>query len=156
MRCSTVLTGYSDFPHVQQVVRVERTTWKSASSATDKPWGHEVSFYLSDLTPAAAAARLARLAPEGSLPPKSVTQASNEYLGALIRGHWGIESLHWVRDRTFREDESQAHCGAGPQVMAAFRNCAIGLLHRLHITTIAAACRHLGRHSHTVATILGL
>jgi hypothetical protein len=25
--------------------------------------------------------------------------------------------------------------------MAALRNCAIGLLHRLHITTIAALCR---------------
>jgi hypothetical protein len=116
----------------------------------------EVSHYLSDLTPEAAAARLARLAPAGSPPPTSITQASNAYLGGLIRGHWGIESLHWVRDRTFREDESQAHRGAGPQAMAALRNCAIGLLRRLHIPNIAAALRHLHRHPAAVAMVLGL
>ena len=154
MRCSTVLTGYSTFPHVQQVVRVERTTWKASNS--NEPASREVSFYLSDLTPDAAAARLARLAPAGSPPPTSITHASNEYLGALIRGHWGIESLHWVRDRAFREDESQAHSGAGPQAMAALRNCAIGLLHRLHVPNIAAALRHLHRHPDAVATLLGL
>ena len=156
MRCSTVLTGYSTFPHVQQIVRVERTTWKPSSSSSDEPVSREVSFYLSDLTPEAAAARLARLAPAGSPPPMSITQASNAYLGGLIRGHWGIESLHWVRDRAFREDESQAHCGAGPQAMAALRNCAIGLLHRLRIPNIAAALRHLHRHPEAVATVLGL
>ena len=156
MRCSTVLTGYCNFPHVQQVVRIERTTWKSSPSNSDEPVSREISFYLSSLTPEAAAARLARLAPAGSPPPRSTTHASNAYLGGLIRGHWGIESLHWVRDRAFREDESQAHCGAGPQAMAALRNCAIGLLRRLHIPNIAAALRHLERHPEAVATVLGL
>ena len=156
MRCSTVLTGYSSFPHVQQVIRVERTTWKSNSSDSDEPLSREVSFYLSSLTPEAAATRLARLAPAGSPPPTSITHASNEYLGRLIRAHWGIESLHWVRDRAFREDESQAHRGAGPQAMAALRNCAIGLLRRLHIPNIAAALRHLERHPAAVAMVLGL
>lgn len=151
-----VLTGYSDFPHVQQVVRVERTTWKSTASATDQPLFREVSFYLSDLTPETAAARLPRIAPAGSPPPKSITDASNEYLGSLIRGHWEIESLHWLRDRDFREDESQAHRGAGPQAMASLHNCAIGLLHRLHVPNIAAALRHLQRHPEAVARVLGL
>ena len=155
MRCSTVLTGYSDFPHVQQVVRVERTTWQSTASATDQPLFREVSFYLSDLKPETAAARLARSAPAASLPPKSITAASNEYLGRLIRGHWGIERLHWLRDRDSREDESQAHRGAGPQAMASLRNCAIGLLHRRHVPNVAAALRHPQRHPEAVALVLG-
>jgi predicted transposase YbfD/YdcC len=47
----------------------------------------------------------------------------------LVRGHWHIENKsHWVRDVTFDEDRSQVRCGSIPQVMAALRNAAIGLL----------------------------
>ena len=140
---------------MQQVVRAERTTWKSTSSAADPPLFREVSFYARDLTPQAAAARLDRIAPAGSPPPRSLTDASNQYTGGLLRGHWKIESLHWLRDRDYREDESQAHRGAGPQAMASIRNCAIGLLHRLHVPNITAALRHLHRHPEAAASVLG-
>ena len=61
---------------------------------------------------------------------------------ALCRGHWSIENRsHWVRDVTFDEDRSSVRVGSVPQVMAALRNTAIGLL-RLHgHSNIAAACR---------------
>ena len=74
-----------------------------------------------DLTPETAATRLARITPAGSPPPTSVTAASNEYLGRHIRGHREIESLLWLRDRNFREDESQAHRAGrlGPRPLTA-------------------------------------
>jgi predicted transposase YbfD/YdcC len=42
-------------------------------------------------------------------------------LATLIRQHWGIESLHWLRDTLYREDNSTVHTRSGPRVMAALR-----------------------------------
>jgi hypothetical protein len=43
------------------------------------------------------------------------------------RGHWGIESVHYVRDVTLGEDASTVRTGHGPQNLAALRNVVIGL-----------------------------
>jgi hypothetical protein len=48
-------------------------------------------------------------------------------LQTLRRGHWGIESVHYVRDVTFGEDASTVHTGHAPQNLAALRNLVIGL-----------------------------
>jgi hypothetical protein len=49
-------------------------------------------------------------------------------LADLLRGHWGIEALHHLRDVTFAEDASQVRTGAGPSIMAYLRNLVIGVL----------------------------
>lgn len=48
-------------------------------------------------------------------------------LQAFRRGHWGIESIHYVRDVTFGEDRSTVRTGHAPQNLAALRNLVIGL-----------------------------
>jgi len=46
-----------------------------------------------------------------------------------VRGHWGIEnSLHWVMDVTFREDESRIHKDHGGENVSRLRRLAITLL----------------------------
>ncbi|QDU90493.1 Transposase DDE domain protein [Pirellulimonas nuda] len=46
-----------------------------------------------------------------------------------VRGHWAIEnSLHWVLDVTFREDESRSRDRRLAENLAALRRLAIGLL----------------------------
>lgn len=48
---------------------------------------------------------------------------------AAVRGHWGIEnSLHWVLDIAFREDESRLRKDNGAENMAILRHLALNLI----------------------------
>ena len=45
-----------------------------------------------------------------------------------IRCHWGIESMHWVLDLIFKEDQSRLRRGHGAQNMALVRRLAFNLV----------------------------
>jgi hypothetical protein len=74
----------------------------------------------------------------------------------LSRQYWGIENrLHWVRDVTLGEDDSQVRTEAAPQVCAGLRNLVITLLRRSGATNIAAALRTFsGRPRQALALLL--
>jgi predicted transposase YbfD/YdcC len=49
--------------------------------------------------------------------------------GQAVRAHWGIEnSVHWVLDIAFREDESRVRKGNAAQNLAILRHIALNLL----------------------------
>jgi predicted transposase YbfD/YdcC len=49
--------------------------------------------------------------------------------GQAVRAHWGIEnSVHWVLDIAFREDESRVRKGNSAQNLAILRHIALNLL----------------------------
>jgi predicted transposase YbfD/YdcC len=55
--------------------------------------------------------------------------ADAKQLNRVIRGHWSIEnSLHWVLDIAFREDDSRIRKDHGPENMATLRHIALNLL----------------------------
>lgn len=58
----------------------------------------------------------------------SLAAAANP-LGKAIREHWSVEnSLHWVLDVGFREDESRIRKDHGPENVATLRHIALNLL----------------------------
>jgi predicted transposase YbfD/YdcC len=58
-------------------------------------------------------------------------------LAEAIRGHWGIEnSLHWILDIVFREDESRIRAGSAAENMAVLRHIALNLLKREKTATV--------------------
>jgi predicted transposase YbfD/YdcC len=101
--CSTALNGYLDFPHVGQVYMIER---KSIDKKTGKP-SRELALGITSRTPQEA-------------PPKRVL--------AVVRGHWGIESVHYIIDWNYDEDRSQIRTGYGPENMTRLRRFAVGIL----------------------------
>ncbi|MDO8671650.1 MAG: ISAs1 family transposase [Dehalococcoidia bacterium] len=128
---STDLVGYSDWPALTQVFRLERS-WQQRGEIKQ-----EVQYGITSLPPAVAdAARLL----------------------ALKRGHWQIEnSLHYVKDVTLGEDRSLIHVGNGPSVMAMLRDLILSLLHQNGCQKIAQRLRFNSCHPEcSVALVAGI
>ena len=59
----------------------------------------------------------------------SSARLTPERLAEAVRGHWAIEnSLHWVLDVVFHEDQSRLRKGHGAHNMAIVRRFALGLV----------------------------
>lgn len=129
---SEALVGYSDWPGMAQVFEVGRHVIikKTGQERVEMVYG------VTSLSPA---------------------QADPGRLLELVRGHWCIENTsHWVRDVTCDEDRSQVRKGHIPQLMAALRNTAIGLLRGAGYTNIAKACRHMAAQPAKALALVGI
>jgi predicted transposase YbfD/YdcC len=51
-----------------------------------------------------------------------------ERISKAIRGHWGVESMHWLLDVEFKDDLSRYRAGHGAKNMAVVRRFALGLV----------------------------
>jgi predicted transposase YbfD/YdcC len=59
----------------------------------------------------------------------SSLESDAKRIGQATREHWGVEnSLHWVLDVTFREDQSRIRKDNAPENMAILRHMALSLL----------------------------
>ncbi|MFA0523260.1 ISAs1 family transposase, partial [Vibrio sp. 10N.222.52.C3] len=56
----------------------------------------------------------------------SLTLNAQQALDA-IRNHWQVESMHWMLDVTFREDESRIRRGTGALAFNVLRKIALSL-----------------------------
>lgn len=114
---SSMLKGYLDWPHAEQVFRVERRFVRIADGRVEE----ETTYGVTSLTH---------------------TKADAQRLLGLVRGHWGIENrLHYRRDETLREDRCRI-TGQGAHVMAIINNLVLGLLLRQGVTNVPDARRY--------------
>lgn len=57
-----------------------------------------------------------------------------ERIAKGIRGHWGVESMHWLLDVEFKDDLSRYRTGHGAKNMAAVRRFALDLVRNAKTT----------------------
>lgn len=101
--CSTALNAYIDFPHVGQVFLIERESIKKKTGEQTR----EIALGLTSRTP---------------------QQASPQRVLAVNRGHWAIESVHYIIDWNYDEDRSRIRTGFGPENITRLRRFAVGIL----------------------------
>jgi len=114
---SRELKGYTKWPGLEQVFRVERwrTEVKTGKSETAVVYG------VTSLT-------------------RKESPAKN--LAGHVRAYWGVENgLHGRRDVTFNEDRTRQTLGRAGHVMASLNNLVIGLLRHAGFANIASARR---------------
>lgn len=83
--------------------------------------------------------------------------ANAKHLLATVRTHWQVEnSLHWVLDMAFREDESRVRKDHAPENFAVIRQFALNLLKREKMLTvgISAKRKRAGWDETYLATVL--
>ena len=119
--CSTALNAYLDFPHVGQVFLIERETVEKKTGTCSR----EIALGITSRTR---------------------EQASPQRVLAVNRGHWSIESVHYISgwptgwpraraiDWNFDEDRSRMalgqplRTGFGPENITRLRRFAVGIL----------------------------
>lgn len=101
--CSTAINAYIDFPHVGQVFLIER---ESIQKKTGE-YSSEIALGLTSRTP---------------------QEASPQRVLAVNRGHWSIESVHYIIDWNYDEDRSRIRTGFGPENVSRLRRFAVGIL----------------------------
>ena len=101
--CSTALNGYLDFPHVGQVFLIER-------ESVNKKTGEQTDETVLGIT------------------SRTPQDASPERILAVNRGHWSIESVHYIIDWNYDEDRSRIRTGFGPENITRLRRFAVGIL----------------------------
>ena len=117
MLTSFRIAGEIEFPHLQQVFRIKKTSVEIKTGKQSEQTIYGIT----------------------SLP---VEEFGAKELLELTRKHWRIENgLHYRRDVTFKEDAVRKKSLNGGQIMAALNNLAIGILRKTGWENIAQARR---------------
>jgi predicted transposase YbfD/YdcC len=118
---TTELNGYLDFPHVGQAFVIERHSTKKKSGERSV----QVCYGLTDR-------------PTEQADPQRVLQVN--------RGHWVIESFHYMIDWNYDEDRSRIRTGHGPENITRLRRFAVGVLKSKGPGNVAEKMRRLTRN----------
>ena len=122
---TTALNNFVDFPHLAQAYLIER-------KCVNKKTGEQTRELAYGITSRPAA------------------QANAQRLLHINRGHWSIESCHWIIDWNYDEDRSRIRSGHGPENMTRLRRFAITLIKAKPVKSVAQKMRQLNRNMRLV------
>ncbi len=109
----------SNWTKLKSIIRARRTT-KFTRGRNKGDVRKETAYYIS------------------SLPPSTKARIFNQ--GA--RSHWSVEnSLHYVKDETFKEDSSRVRTKNAPANLSLIRNIAVNIFRENNYQNIAQAIR---------------
>lgn len=115
---TTELNGYLNFPHIGQAFMIERqTTNKKSGKATG-----ETAYGITSRKP---------------------DETGPERLLMINRGHWAIESCHYMLDWNYDEDRGRIRTGYGPENITRLRRFAIGVIKSKGARSVAQKMREL-------------
>jgi len=127
---TTELNKYLLFPHIGQAFMVERTTIKKKTGKQSKDVAYGIT-------------------------SKNQKEASPEQVLKDNRGHWSIESHHYIIDWNFQEDLSRIRTGYGPENITRLRRFAISIIKsKKKKISIASTMRTLSFNIRTVLDYL--
>ena len=118
---STVLNDYLEFPFVGQIFTIQRHT-------IDKKSGEETREMAYGLT------------------SHSPLSANAEQVLKFNRGHWGVESHHYILDWNWNEDRCTIRKGHGPENITCLRRFATGLIKSISKDSVASTIEKLARN----------
>lgn len=125
LQTSQMLNGYSDWPGLAQVYRLERKFFWLRQDQVYKTTC-QVEFGITSL---------------------SRQQASPAKVLQLRRQHWLIETgLHYRRDVTFHEDATRMTLGHAAHILAIVHNLVLGLIKKAGFSNAAKARRYYEGH----------
>jgi predicted transposase YbfD/YdcC len=118
---STELNNYLEFPFVGQIFAIQRHT-------IDKKSGKETNDIAYGLT------------------SHSPMSANAEQVLKFNRGHWGVESHHYLLDWNWNEDRCTIRKGHGPENINCLRRFAAGLIKSISKDSVSATIEKLARN----------
>ncbi len=127
---SSQLNDFLDWPFLQQVFKLERTSTICKTGKTR----HEIVYGVT------------------SLPAE---EASPKQLLDMLRSYWGIESgLHYRRDVSLHEDRTRFKSHSAAQAMAIINNLILGLLAESDFLFVPSARRYYAAHPNEALDLL--
>lgn len=115
---TTELNDCLDFPHVGQTFVIERQAMEKKSGRDSR----EIAYGITSRKP---------------------EEADAERLLMINRGHWAIESCHYMLDWNYDEDRSRIRTGYGPENITRLRRFAIGVIKSKGTRSVAQKMREL-------------
>ncbi len=127
---SSQLNDFLEWPFLQQVFKLERTTTICRTGKSS----HEIVYGVTSL---------------------SVEEASPQQLLSLLRSYWGIEcGLHYRQDVSLNEDQTRFKKHSAAQVMAIINNLILGLMAESDFLFVPAARRFFAAHPNEALDLL--
>lgn len=140
----------------RQKGRIERRDLKVLPAPQDLPFPHAAQVMLIERTVTGRGDGKIHCTAELAVTSAPWHRADPAHLAGLVRGQWAIETVHNIRDVTYREDASRVRTGQSPRLMATLRNTATSIIGLMGWDSVPEANDHYRDHSQHALQAIGL